>query len=522
MIIQKKRFLMTFHWFIMLIACLTFTLTLWGTWRAQVVAKHQFTWHLGLLSAGLSLLLVGIVWLLTHWLNRRGDAALWLTFAALIVIKIIAIRTIPTWPTSDFWNYHYFAALSANGMSWVAMSQHHLIANNFVFPHVLNIAAAFSLPEAIFGANYGVLQIANTLVIFVSMLVIVKIGQRLKLRSLGIAVALGYYWLPAYWLYTLIDGAEPLFIGLLLIATLALLNVIMPPVTSYRNDQIMSLLMAVVAATLANALRPIVVIWLIAILIFSSLARSSSVIHRRQRLILGFMTVITVMSLTLVGALTPKFYGITIAPDRVSQAYSVATGTDPATNGAYSTTVRAVLDRHISQMSRPKASAKADQTAIDDLNRLTKQHLRQLNQKHDWPIFMRNKITAFLDEDYGFDWIDYNFAHHTKIQRAQQRQFFKQSDLLTLWSTFCFSGLLVVPLVGELCLLFWPQLRRRLSSRQRNLLLFNNLLFLGFFYASLLVEVQGRYHIVLYLPLLTLTSLVIQNGGAMIRPQHQH
>lgn len=70
-----------------------------------------------------------------------------------------------------------------------------------------------------------------------------------------------------------------------------------------------------------------------------------------------------------------------------------------------------------------------------------------------------------------------------------------------------FLGLTALAIVAQLLLMFK---KRALSNRRINLMFYSALALDGFFLSAMLPEVQGRYHIILYLPLVVLLALGAQ------------
>ncbi|POD88960.1 hypothetical protein S101258_00309 [Lactiplantibacillus plantarum subsp. plantarum] len=119
----------------------------------------------------------------------------------LTLLKLPLIAGLKIQPTSDFWNYHTLAAFSAQGLTWKQLWQQGVIGNYVLFPHALNIANGFSLAAAFGGDNYFVSQLINISCSLFDMLLIYWLVARWLSRQLGIAAALIFYCIPAYWLY---------------------------------------------------------------------------------------------------------------------------------------------------------------------------------------------------------------------------------------------------------------------------------------------------------------------------------
>jgi len=467
---------------------------------SQAALGLKLSWSPLILVGGLLALfvIVGVGWL-THWLARQKTSWLMGIFGGLTLIKLPLLGLLKIAPTSDFWNYHALAAFSAQGMTWKAMFQHGLLGSYIVFPHALNISNFFSLGTAFFGQTYLVSQLINIGCTWLDMLLLYLLVSRWLSRRLGILAALTFYAIPAYWWYsTLLNGAEPLFLTCFLLSLLALTNAVNPIKTATQNDRWLNLGLAWLATIAANMLRPIMLVWLIGLLIFSiwvllQASRKFRPMFRRLLIFIGAAGLLFAGSSTLYSWI----YGVNVAPNQVSTEYDFATGTDAKTSGQFDEQLMTQVT-HDLKVTPTTNAAYAKITA--EMLQATDRNIRQLNQQGRWGAFANSKLQKLMAEDYGYDWVLYNLSH-TKRQTKVGQVWYRLKPVIVTASYTYFEALLAGALISVLLAL---ALLAKRHDYLDNYFFFSALLFDGFAIGAMLVEVQGRYHIILYLPLICL------------------
>ncbi|MFD1420802.1 hypothetical protein [Lactiplantibacillus songbeiensis] len=492
---------------VLLVAGCLLTWMLITTNRAAISLKLPWSVSLGIGSLLAIALMLGIIGL-THWLAHQKTSWLMLIFGGLTLIKLPLLWGLKIAPTSDFWNYHALAAYSAQGMTWKAMFQHGLLGSYVIFPHALNIANFFSIGTAFFGQTYLVSQLINIGCTGLDMLLLYQLISRWLSRRLGIAAALTFYAIPAYWLYsTLLNGAEPLFLTCFLLSMLGLTNALKPMKTATHNDQWLNLGLAWVATIAANMLRPIMTVWLIGLLIMSLWLLLQPLRHFRPTL-RKLLIFIGASVLLFAGSSTiySWMYGVNLAPSHVSTAYSLATGTDEKTSGQYDDQLMTQVTHDLKVM--PTTNGAYAKIAAN-MFKVTDHNIHQLNRQGRWSAFINLKMQKLMAEDYGYNWVLYNLSH-TMNQTKFGHAWYRFKPLLVSLSFGYFDLMLVGALVSVLLGL---ALLAGHYDYLNNYFFFSALLLDGFTLSAMLVEVQGRYHIILYLPLLFLMIC----GGAAIK-----
>ena len=227
-----------------------------------------------------SALLFGFAYLTASYIGNKSFVFLVLILLAIALIKVGLVLTYQIGPTSDYWNYHYLAYARASGIPWTKS----LVGVNSSWPHVLNIAFLYSIPYSLIGTNFITSQILNIAITFFDALLIYKLSASLINRQAGIFSALIFSVIPSYFLYSILNGAEPMFLTFVL----GLLNSFD---TFLRRDDATSnkrwftnVLTMLVLAILAYMVRPTIAIWLVAGLLYIIFRRDTVAISTTLRL----------------------------------------------------------------------------------------------------------------------------------------------------------------------------------------------------------------------------------------------
>lgn len=495
----KRIVLRTGQWLTLVVAGLLLIWMMIETWYGSI--QSQFLKPSSIWPALLfTVLLIGFVVGLTLFLSRWKTETSWLigTFIVLTLLKFSLTALVKIVPTSDFWSYQELAALSTDGMTWHAMMQHGFLGLYLIFPHALNVASFFSVGNTFLGTNFFANQLINISATFLDMLLLYWLGTRWLNRKMGILAALVFYAIPAYWIYsTLLNGAEPLMLTMWLIAMLALTNVLKPKATSGRNDQWVNLGIASIATLAAYMLRPTILVWPV-VLIIMLIALALQVHPKQSRPFrqLGWFIGVIVVLIASTPLLYSWMYGINLS-DSDGVDYSLATGTDAKTDGQYSVPIS---DHVIHELRTNKSLAKAYPEVASNLDHITQHNLQSLVSAGTLPDFVNNKMRVLMSEDYGFDWTVYNLSHH-RAQRQSNDRWYDQRIVLLLLSFGYFDVMLILAFLSILIAMIRLALGRQ---RLTNHFFYSALLLDGVVLETLLFEVQGRYHIIFYLPLIAL------------------
>ncbi|KRL68134.1 glycosyltransferase family 39 protein [Companilactobacillus versmoldensis] len=204
------------------------------------------------------------IYLISNVLKKSAFIVFVSVLVLIAIAKIVLISVYTIHPTSDFFSYHYLAFARVSGIAWTKK----LVGINLFYPHVLNVALIDSIPYSIIGTNYLTAQVFNIILTLFDAILIYKLNKRIFNQSAGVFAAITFSLIPAYFLYTVLNGAEPLFLTAVLGMMLAFDTFvhldddssIAQWTSSYRNLFLLSMI--------AYLIRPTVGIWLIAALLY--------------------------------------------------------------------------------------------------------------------------------------------------------------------------------------------------------------------------------------------------------------
>lgn len=443
------------------------------------------------------------IYLISNVLKKSAFIVFVSVLVLIAIAKIVLISVYTIHPTSDFFSYHYLAFARVSGIAWTKK----LVGINLFYPHVLNVALIDSIPYSIIGTNYLTAQVFNIILTLFDAILIYKLNKRIFNQSAGVFAAITFSLIPAYFLYTVLNGAEPLFLTAVLGMMLAFDTFvhldddssIAQWTSSYRNLFLLSMI--------AYLIRPTVGIWLIAALLYLIFFRCEFKLARQvtiKRYLVYFAFAASFLIITAFSTpLLSQAYKLPLVDDSVNDRYSLATGTSMATNGQYSVKIQQQLKDDLRHRT---SSAELKTKVTNDMNKDIQKNIKQLNQKHAWKKFITNKYANFTNENYGYNWILYNSNSSNHLRK----NYLQLKSPLIAFSTVFYEFMLIMSIATMgLILIFRKQVQKEFMTL--NHLFYFSLLLNGFIIGSMLFEVQGRYHIILYIPL-----VMILGAGARI------
>lgn len=461
-----------------------------------------------------SFLLITIIlfigsYLLTTSLKHSSFMIFVSILLAVAVIKIILISIYTLHPTSDFFNYHYFAFIKAAGLPWTKK----LIGMNLYSPHVLNIAMFYSIPYSIIGTNFFTSQLLNIILTFFDGLLIYRLGDKTFNKQAGMFAALIFSMIPAYFLYSTLNGAEPMF----LTAVLGLMNSFHTFMTldsktspsqwvgSFRNLTVLSII--------TYMIRPTIGIWLIVGIIYLMLMRypykqNTKLKLTRLSVFVAFAAVFMIFS-TFSTPLFSKVYNLPFLNNSVNNRYSLATGTSLSTNGSFNQKYFQKLNRDLKDST---STSELNKKADSDMSKQVNENINQINRKKAWTTFIAAKYSNFTNENYGYNWILYNTGNKNHLEK----NYLALKNPLIAFSTVFFEVMIILATFIMALVLFF---RTKIKDHRQisNQIFYQSLILNGFILGSMLFEVQGRYHVILYIPM-----VLVLGSGAMLLGRRHH
>lgn len=374
-----------------------------ATWSGNIYLRTD-PWMITALGLT-TLLIFWCVFRISRVLQNKSLFIFILILLALSLIKIAFIALYAMHPIADYANYHTLAFAKASGVAWTKK----MIGMNLFFPHVLNIATFFSIPYSLIGTNFATAQFINVFLTFFDAIFIYVLGKRYFNKRAGIIAGLLFSLIPAYFMYSVLDGAEPIFLTAVL-ALMICFNTFMNHdqnadidqwVASFRN---MSLL-----AIIAYMIRPTIGIWIVMGIIYLGFVRypfklNNSFKLTRAGYFLGF-TLLFMLFAAFSTNIYSQIYKLPFLNNSVNDRYSLATGTSLKTNGAYNA---AIYDRLEKDLKSADSTSSLNKQATNDMTKIAKQNIATISKKNDWLNFISSKYAAFSNEDYGYNWILYN------------------------------------------------------------------------------------------------------------------
>lgn len=471
-----------------------------ATWQASTMINGLglaiFTMTL------VSVLLFLFSYLTASYMSNKSFVFLVLVLLAIALIKVFLVLTYQIGPTSDYFNYHYLAYARASGIPWTPK----LIGVNSSWPHVLNIAFLYSIPYSLIGTNYITSQLINILLTFFDALLIYKLSASIINKQAGIFSALIFSTIPAYFMYTLLNGAEPMFLTFVLALFVSFDSFLKQGENSTVANWIINVVLMFIWAVLAYMVRPTIMIWLIAGLLFIIFRRFKKPLDGRLRFkrltyFLSFFAAFFIFT-AVSSSVYSLIYGVDVGSTNTMNKYSLATGTSPKTNGSYNDKIYQLMDKNYDKYHD---NSELDKHIAPELDQQIQQNVDYLNDHHHWGMFIDQKYRGFAAEDYGYNWLLYNTHKHNPHAKA----FYSMQKPLTALSVIFFEFILIISIITmSFISLFAPVLPD--SIELQNKLFYFALLLDGFILGSMIFEVQGRYHAILYIPLVMILGLGVK------------
>ena len=428
-----------------------------------------------------STLLFSFAYLTASYISNKSFVFLVIVLLVIALLKIILILNYKLGPASDYWTYHYLAYARASGIPWTTS----LVGMNSSWPHVLNIALLYSIPYSLIGTSYITAQIINITLTFFDALLIYKLCASIINKQAGIFSALIFSLIPSYFLYSLLNGAEPMFMTFVL-GMLVCFDTFMKRAEFTPNIRwFTSVVSLFILAVLAYMVRPTIAIWLVAGLLFLIFRQDTKPVNTNLRFKWYLFYLAFFAAFFLFSALSSNIYSLLyhlpIGTSSSMDRYSLATGTSSMTNGAFNEKIYKIMNKNHHRYPDVK---ERNQHIDKDLNQQIYQHVDQLNDTHHWGIFLDQKYTQFSSESYGYDWLLYNSSR----KNIHSKTYYHLRTPLVVLSTIFFEFVLVLCIITlSVILLFSPILRK--STDILNKLFYFALLLDGFILGSMIFEV---------------------------------
>ncbi|MGF2384978.1 hypothetical protein [Lentilactobacillus otakiensis] len=471
-----------------------------------------------------SLIFLMLLWYSAKWFATRFTGWLLLFLSVMSIPKIIMIYSFRLNLISDMWSYNVLGGSRANGDSWQWLYHVRALDLDSIFPHVIHIGNFYHYLYKVVVNSPKVVQWFNIGISVLSAILILNIVSYFFNRQTGMFAALTFFFLPTWYIYTTLLGAEPVWLFALLMS-MSLLN----RLVTYRSLKDRHFWLdagwIVVALYFAQNIRPLSMVIVIAYGLFvwfkfkEPLKR-----HEHPKAVwvprIGILAVVLVFfGLTQIEPKVDQFvYGVPIAKSSIGQEYTLATGTTIKTGGMWSSKLVKKLEKynHDQTLTPAQKFAGFDQV----LKKQLKANTEALTRNGKWKDFLFRKNEILMQPDYG----PVLFWNNTRKPNYMWEDLtpFEIGTLTNLVTGFQIA-FLILTMIGML-----PQLVPRIDDlsgiHEKNGILVNEIVMIGMTLIFMAVEVQSRYQVAFYIPWMMISSLgmsyVVPNFSLKEKPSH--
>lgn len=387
-----------------------------------------------------------------------------------IVPRVVWIIAFPTHPTSDFYLYHLIASYRADENSWSILYDKDLLNYSPFFTHILSFSTVLSWVYQIFGKSVFSGQFFNILATLVGSIYFFKANFILSNRYVASIATMFFLFSPAYFMYSTLIVTEPLFMCLIAIA-------IYFWVLLYKSPEPNWILSIGVGFSMvgANLIRPSG--FLISLVFVASMMICS------KKIILSLKKIIPGMLIFLAFSIATPIINKVVYPfptASTSAGYGVYVGANESSSGTWTEEDKDYFWELYNDLPVNEVSSVMMKAGIDRWVNIYKEG-RLIS-------YLVTKFKIFSDDSYGYNWTIYNDPENFPLNSRSQ---------FTGFSYFVDSFLLIMSFLA--CAL------ALLLRKTKKIYLFIVLEF-GYTLGSLLIEVQGRYHVPLLFVSTTLTG----------------
>lgn len=389
----------------------------------------------------------------------------------VIVPRMIWVVAFPTSPTSDFYLYHLIANYRADNNSWAILYDKDILNYAPFFTHILSFSTVLSWFYQIFGKSIFSGQLFNILATLVGSIYFFKANILVFNRYVASIATIFFLFSPSYFMYSTLIVTEPLFMSLIAISIYLWVLLF-----KSKNPNWMLSLGIGVAMIGANLIRPsgflISVVFAVSMLVCSK-----NKLLSLKKILPGM---IIFLSFTIATPIINKIvYPFPTAA--TSAGYGVYVGANEKSGGEWS------------EEDKDYFWELYDKEPIDEVSSIMMrdgiQRWVKIIKEGKLLPYLNIKFKKFSDDSYGYNWTIYNNPKNFPLDARSKFHGF---------SYFVDSFLLIMSFMACLIALFLHKTKK---------IYLYIILELGYTMGSLLIEVQGRYHVPLLLVYTTLTGV---------------
>lgn len=442
-----------------------------------------------------------LIWGGAYWLANRYVGWLVTTLIMLTIPKFLLIYFFKIKPASDMYSYSVIGGSSASGDSWKWLYLHNGLDLNTLFPHVIHISSTFGWIDRFFINRPLTIQLFNLVITLITAVLFYYLGRQIGHHFIGVLAALVFYLMPNYYIYSVLLGAEPLWLLCLTIAMLCF-NRWRLGHWSMTNGYYWSWLsLTIIFLTFAQLIRPIVLIWALAFVIFTvfTIHDNHVATHSRTRTahqLSGCLLILTVflVFMTTSPKIDRQIYHIPFTTH--TSLYSLVVGSNYHAKGMYDP----ILINQLEKINHHCPRSQRDRKMVALLRKQLSHNLRSLQQHHQWLSLLTIKNRIISQPIYGLQL----FKQNTRQVDGHPFANNLKTPFSRLFISFNFGFQMILNALAILSLLVdWPNSKH---WRIGNGLLLMAIILDGVLIASSLVEVQSRYQVSWYLPMIILAA----------------
>lgn len=452
------------------------------------------------------------LWYLANWFANRFTGWLLVFLSIMSIPKVIMIYGFRLNPISDMYSYNVLGSSRANGDSWLWLYHVKALDLDSIFPHVLHISNFYHYLYQVVLNSSKIVQWFNVVISVLTAILLVSVVSHFFSRQIGVFASLAFFFLPTWYVYTTLIGAEPVWLFSLLLS----MHWTNQLVTYHSlRDWHLWLCIACILGALyfAQNIRPLSMIITIAygLFVWFKFYETQPTVHQHQGDLRKAFWVPRIGILAVVfiffglKQIEPKvdqcLYGVPIANSSIGQTYTLATGTTIKTNGMWSSDLIQKLERY----NHDKGLTPAQRFSGFDkvLKKQLKVNISALTRNGLWKDFVYHKNEILMQPDYGpvLFWdntrrSDYEWEDLTSFEIGT----------LTNVTTGAQITILILVLIGLLAQLI-PRGDGLRGIREKNGMLVNEIILIGMTLIFTAVEVQSRYQVAFYIPWMFISSL---------------
>lgn len=419
---------------------------------------------------------------LTNYFNRFNSRMLFIALLFIcIVVKTSWVLYYQIKPVNDYETFYNMALF---------LSRNFVVRSRYValFPHIMGYSLFLSFFLKIFGDHLFIPPIINVILSTISMALLYYICKKLSGKKMAIIASILWIGMPSQTIYNMFALSEPFYCTVLM-SIWALLILVQEKFEKFSYYRLIScsFLIALLLGIL-NMARPIALIPIIAIAIWLFLIDVSPLVNKRIyfKKTVYFLTIIS--SYLLLSFLAGRYIAVRLGEEPASvPGYSLYVGLNEKSGGTWNPKDSQLL----SMYSNIEGS-----TAEDVQKRMLVEAKKRFKEVNIPKLIRAKFINLLADDSTAVSYADAVLKHITRFRIICNVYYYFAIFISVV-------GVIAAIIIGN-------------KSMIIQLCLYS----IGFIMAQLLVEVAGRYHYSIILPITILAAYgitIIENVTVILR-----